>query len=248
MTNCATPDFESPGRLQTRKLNLKSVESCPSLTFQRNEIINLPKSPSIANYANAIIPDIPSREDTPSASVTHDVPTVSEDHEMHGRKIRNLQFKKESALIQHSRIYKSHAQRRPTHSCNTCSYASVHQSTFRRHLKNPNGDVIICMYAFTTKFNCERHVKHVHKIISKADIQNAMRRNMPCSEWTCSTFQIHKIVRLTYKRLCVLMSFKCGAGPSTAEDGSDDNKAVYLQVERNATVNAAECLSETLPL
>ncbi|GIX73834.1 hypothetical protein CDAR_184231 [Caerostris darwini] len=55
--------------------------------------------------------------------------------------------------------------------------------------------------------------------ISKADIQKAMRH----------------------------MSYKSGAGLSTAEDGSD-NKAVYLQVARNATVIATESLSGTLPL
>ncbi|GIX73836.1 hypothetical protein CDAR_184241 [Caerostris darwini] len=47
---------------------------------------------------------IPSREDTPSASVTHET------------------------------------QRRPTHFCNTCSYTSVHQSTFRRHMRTHNGE------------------------------------------------------------------------------------------------------------
>ncbi|GIX73838.1 ras-responsive element-binding protein 1 [Caerostris darwini] len=94
MTNCATPDFESPGRLQTH---------------------------------------IPSREEMSCASGIQVVP-IADEHEMHGRKIRYLQFQKESALIQHSRIHKSHVQRRPTHSCNICSYASVHQSTFLVHL------------------------------------------------------------------------------------------------------------------
>ncbi|GIX80205.1 ras-responsive element-binding protein 1 [Caerostris darwini] len=170
-------------------------------------LTTLPKSPSIAESANAS-PETPSRDEVPCASVSHDVPIASDKHEMYACKICSQQFKKKSTLKRHSQNHKVHVQRGTNYACHICSYVSVDKSTLIRHLRTHNGErpfqCVICMYAFTTKANCERHVKQRHKIVSKAEIRKAMRYNPN-------------------------MSYKSGAEPSTADDGNSETVCKYCK-------------------
>ncbi|GFY71555.1 ras-responsive element-binding protein 1 [Trichonephila inaurata madagascariensis] len=158
---------------QTSPVRVRPVSPAPFAGHQ-------PKSPPIAESANAS-PAIPSKEELPNTLNNHDGPDLERIVRINGMfpcKVCGEEFKVLNALKRHS---KSHVQKGLNHSCDVCSYVSVDKSTLIRHLRTHNGErpfqCVICKYAFTTKANCERHVKKKHKRFSKAEIRNAMQYN-----------------------------------------------------------------------
>ncbi|GFW04267.1 ras-responsive element-binding protein 1 [Trichonephila clavipes] len=158
---------------QTSPVRVRPVSPAPFAGHQ-------PKSPPIAESANAS-PATPSKEELPNTLNNHDGPDLERIVRVNGMfpcKVCGEEFKVLNALKRHS---KSHAQKGLNHSCDVCSYVSVDKSTLIRHLRTHNGErpfqCVICKYAFTTKANCERHVKKKHKRFSKAEIRNAMQYN-----------------------------------------------------------------------
>ncbi len=103
----------------------------------------------------------------------------------------SLKFKSTNALKRHNR---GHTQGGHSYACHLCPYTSLDKSTLVRHLRTHNGErpfqCAICKYAFTTKANCERHVKKRHKKLQKHEIRNAMQYNPNMS--TSSTLSNQK--------------------------------------------------------
>ncbi|GFT00348.1 ras-responsive element-binding protein 1 [Nephila pilipes] len=165
-----------------------------------------PKSPPIAESANAS-PATPSKDEMPSALNNYDVPDVEPALEINGMfscKICDKKFKVKTALKRHKKM--DHEKRGSNYSCNQCQYACVDKSTLVRHSRTHNGErpfqCGICKYAFTTKANCERHVKKKHKKSAKADIRSAIAYNPN-------------------------MSYRGGQDSSTADIGSSETKCKY---------------------
>merc|ERR1719281_2102255 len=75
------------------------------------------------------------------------------------------------AVFPNLRALKGHNKEhmdRPPYICNvgTCAYSSNDKSTLARHMRTHTGEkpfeCTICKFGFTTKANCERHVKNKH--------------------------------------------------------------------------------------
>lgn len=91
-----------------------------------------------------------------------------------------LSFKSSNAFRRHNRGHTATGGH--SHSCPHCPYKSLDKSTLIRHQRTHNGErpfqCAICKYAFTTKANCERHVKKRHKQLkTEAEIAAAMQYN-----------------------------------------------------------------------
>ena len=69
---------------------------------------------------------------------------------------------------------------RPPYICNvgTCTYSSNDKSTLARHMRTHTGEkpfeCTICNFGFTTKANCERHVKNKHGKSTREEVRDAI--------------------------------------------------------------------------
>lgn len=153
----------------------------------QNLVSVLPESPLVADSAS---PDTPSKEesDHPSlvkAAVCEGSAAMSNINsiESFSCSFCKQSFKNSKGLKRHNRLHKQNGS---TFTCHLCPYNSVDKSTLIRHLRTHNGErpfqCAICKFAFTTKANCERHVRKRHKKITKQEIRNSMEYNPNMSE------------------------------------------------------------------
>ncbi|XP_023235305.1 ras-responsive element-binding protein 1-like [Centruroides sculpturatus] len=153
----------------------------------QNLVSVLPESPLVADSAS---PDTPSKEecDHPSsvkAVICEGSASMSNINsvESFSCSFCKQSFKNSKGLKRHNRLHKQNGS---TFTCHLCPYNSVDKSTLIRHLRTHNGErpfqCAICKFAFTTKANCERHVRKRHKKITKQEIRNSMEYNPNMSE------------------------------------------------------------------
>ena len=103
--------------------------------------------------------------------------------------IRDMKLKGEfpcrlcDAVFPNLRALKGHNKEhmdRPPYICNvgTCAYSSNDKSTLARHMRTHTGEkpfeCTICNFGFTTKANCERHVKNKHNKASREEVRDSI--------------------------------------------------------------------------
>ena len=106
------------------------------------------------------------------------------DHE-----IREMKLKGEfpcrlcDAVFPNLRALKGHNKEhmdRPPYICNVghCTYSSNDKSTLARHMRTHTGEkpfeCTICNFGFTTKANCERHVKNKHGKATREEVRDSI--------------------------------------------------------------------------
>ncbi len=103
--------------------------------------------------------------------------------------IRDMKLKGEfpcrlcDAVFPNLRALKGHNKEhmdRPPYICNvgTCAYSSNDKSTLARHMRTHTGEkpfeCTICNFGFTTKANCERHVKNKHGKSTREEVRDSI--------------------------------------------------------------------------
>jgi uncharacterized Zn-finger protein len=103
--------------------------------------------------------------------------------------IRDMKLKGEfpcrlcDAVFPNLRALKGHNKEhmdRPPYVCNVgaCTYNSNDKSTLARHMRTHTGEkpfeCTICNFGFTTKANCERHVKNKHAKCTREEVRDAI--------------------------------------------------------------------------
>ncbi|KAL8613847.1 hypothetical protein ACOMHN_032837 [Nucella lapillus] len=85
------------------------------------------------------------------------------------------QFTTKRAFKGHVR---SHHQGSQKHLCAACPYRSSDKSTLIRHMRTHTGqrpyECKVCAVGFTTKANCERHIRKRHGFVAKEDMEHYM--------------------------------------------------------------------------
>ncbi|CAB3365985.1 Hypothetical predicted protein [Cloeon dipterum] len=80
------------------------------------------------------------------------------------------------ALKGHSRI---HFEKGGPYQCNMCIAKYDEKNSLVQHMRSHNGErpfmCRLCHYAFTTKANCERHLRVKHQLDNREDIRNSMQ-------------------------------------------------------------------------
>ena len=103
--------------------------------------------------------------------------------------IRDMKLKGEfpcrlcDAIFPNLRALKGHNKEhmdRPPYICNVgnCTYTSNDKSTLARHMRTHTGEkpfeCTICNFGFTTKANCERHVKNKHLKTTREEVRDSI--------------------------------------------------------------------------
>lgn len=103
--------------------------------------------------------------------------------------IRDMKLKGEfpcricPAVYPNLRALKGHNKEhmdKPPYICNVakCEYASNDKSTLARHMRTHTGEkpfeCTLCNFGFTTKANCERHIKNKHGKLSREEVRDAI--------------------------------------------------------------------------
>ena len=103
--------------------------------------------------------------------------------------IRDMKLKGEfpcricPAVYPNLRALKGHNKEhmdKPPYICNVaaCTYASNDKSTLARHMRTHTGEkpfeCTLCNFGFTTKANCERHIKNKHGKLSREEVRDAI--------------------------------------------------------------------------
>lgn len=88
-------------------------------------------------------------------------------------KLCDVRFPNLRALKGHNRAHMN-VEPGMEYPCNMCPYKNKDKATLTKHLRSHNGDrpfvCLGCKYAFTTKANCERHVRKRHGLMVKEEV------------------------------------------------------------------------------
>jgi hypothetical protein len=154
------------------------IQSIMSVTSPRGQIHDLCKSPPQASMMTA---DCGVRFDA--------VAGEEEQQDCLAAEFRRMKLKGEfpcrlcSAVFPNLRVLKGHIQSHIRGSvgmfhCNICPYTNSAKTNLVRHVRTHNADrpyeCALCNSAFTTKANCERHLRNIHSKLSREDVKKSI--------------------------------------------------------------------------
>ena len=191
-TNAGFP-FRNAFQLAVFNQNLHASTTELKSTKKEEKVLDLSSPVKIPenHHKRSITPKI---NFTSIEQLTSSTSTTSEDqHEQNADEndhlIRDMKLKGEfpcrlcDAVFPNLRALKGHNKEhmdRPPYICNvgTCAYSSNDKSTLARHMRTHTGEkpfeCTICNFGFTTKANCERHVKNKHNKASREEVRDSI--------------------------------------------------------------------------
>ena len=134
------------------------------------------------NYLNSQVPQLPIATTEVPSSLTHEEQFLREykDMKINGQypcRLCKEIFSNLRKLKSHNIIHMNH----PPYRCNLCTYYSNDKNALKEHMKGHKGDTPyeckLCGLAFTTKANCERHIKNIHTKQTREEIKECMSYN-----------------------------------------------------------------------
>ena len=195
-----SPNFPLRSAFQLAALSSMGQQPPPPL---KDEVVPQPlpkkKEENVLDLSSPVKPMTPSQlppADTPSRLsqfTSIEQLTSNDPNEMindeNDHLIRDMKLKGEfpcrlcDAVFPNLRALKGHNKEhmdRPPYICNvgTCTYSSNDKSTLARHMRTHTGEkpfeCTICNFGFTTKANCERHVKNKHGKSTREEVRDSI--------------------------------------------------------------------------
>lgn len=162
---------------------------------QKDDVLDLssPVKQGPKDLKSSTLSQFTSIEQLSSNVSSHGDPPVSENGDANPDEndhlIRDMKLKGEfpcrlcDAVFPNLRALKGHNKEhmeRPPYICNVgnCTYSSNDKSTLARHMRTHTGEkpfeCTICNFGFTTKANCERHVKNKHGKATREEVRDSI--------------------------------------------------------------------------
>ncbi|XP_047002691.1 ras-responsive element-binding protein 1-like [Schistocerca americana] len=170
-------NFDQSPQMGTR--DLADIQSMISVTSVGGILPELSKSPSP--------PPPPSSCHSASGDLTPPDSAVKEEEQqdLFAAEFRRMKLRGEfpcrlcDAVFPNLRALKGHSRAHLSAGCcNVCPFTHSDRTILLRHMRSHNGDrpyeCALCNYAFTTKANCERHLRNRHSKLSRDDVKKSI--------------------------------------------------------------------------
>lgn len=166
----ATPTRRDDVKFEQTRADLADIQSIISVTSAGSLLQDLSKSPPQS-----------SGDLTPPDSAIKD----EEQQDVFAAEFRRMKLRGEfpcrlcASVFPNLRALKGHSRMHLSAGCcNVCPFSHSDRATLLRHMRSHNGDrpyeCALCNYAFTTKANCERHLRNRHAKLSREDVKKSI--------------------------------------------------------------------------